>query len=181
MNKRLFVAIDPPLDIRERLIMLCCGLPNARWTIPEQLHLTLTFIGEVSGSVFLDIREALAGISGPVMTLRLQGVGFFPPRGQPRIVWAGLEKNEPLQVLQRKITTRLFQLGLELENRKFSPHITLARLQQTSATKVGKYLESNSLFQSAPFIIDHFTLYSSILGRKGATHVVEQSYWLSAL
>lgn len=180
MNKRLFVAIDPPQDIRDHLAMLCCGLPNARWTVPEQLHLTLTFIGEVSGSVFLDIREALAEITAPALSLQLQGVGFFPPRGQPRVVWAGLEKNESLQVLQRKITTRLFHLGLEPDNRKFSPHITLARLQQTPAAKVGKYLENNGLFRSVPFEVDHFILYSSILGRKGATHVVEQAYPLSS-
>ena len=131
MNKRLFVAIDPPEEIREQLAGICCGLPDARWTPPHQLHLTLCFIGEVSGAAFLDIREALEEISTPPFTLRLQGVGFFPPRGQPRVVWAGIEKNESLLVLQRKITTRLFALGFEPENRKFFPHITLARLQQT--------------------------------------------------
>jgi len=178
MNKRLFVAIDPPVEVRDQLTRLCCGLPNARWTTPEQLHLTLSFIGEVDGSAFLDIREALAEISAPKITLQLQGVGFFPPRGNPRVVWAGIEKNESLQTLQRKITTRLFQLGLEPENRKFSPHITLARLKQTPAAKVGKYLENNGLFQSFPFVVNYFTLYSSILGRKGATHVVEQHYQL---
>ncbi len=129
MNKRLFVAIDPPQQIRDHLALLCCGLPGARWTPPEQFHLTLSFIGEVDGSTFLDIREALAEISVPQFSLQLQGVGFFPPRGQPRVIWAGIEKSEPLHLLQRKITTRLFQRGLEPDNRKFSPHITLARLQ----------------------------------------------------
>jgi 2'-5' RNA ligase len=179
MNKRLFVAIDLPPVIREHLAALCCGLPNARWIAPEQLHLTLTFIGEVSGVAFLDIREALAEVTGVRLTLQLQGVGFFPPRGQPRIVWAGVEKNEPLQVLQRKITTRLFQLGLEPDNRKFTPHITLARLQQTPSAKVGQYLINNGLFRSVPFPVEYFSLYSSILGRKGATHLVEQTYPLA--
>ena len=178
MNKRLFVAIDPPGPIREQLSLLCGGLPNARWCSPEQFHLTLSFIGEVDGSAFLDIRETLAEISSPQLTLQLEGVGFFPPRGQPRIVWAGVHRNEALQGLQRKITTRLFHLGLEPENRKFTPHITLARLQGTPAVKVGKYLENNGLFQTPPFAVDHFTLYSSILGRKGATHLVERDYIL---
>ncbi|MGD9950682.1 MAG: RNA 2',3'-cyclic phosphodiesterase [Desulfobulbus sp.] len=176
MNKRLFVAIDPPQEICHQLSRLCCGLPNARWTPPEQFHLTLSFIGEVEGSAFLDICEALSEIFAPQLTLQLEGVGFFPPRGNPRIVWAGVQKNESLQVLQRKITTRLFQLGLEPENRKFSPHITLARLQHTPAGKVGKYLENNGLFQSYPFVVDQFTLYSSLLSRKGATHLAEQLY-----
>jgi 2'-5' RNA ligase len=178
MNKRLFVAIDPPAEIREQLAGICCGLPDARWIPLEQLHLTLCFIGEVSGSAFLDIREALEGIQVAPLSLRLQGVGFFPPRGLPRVIWAGIEKSEPLLTLQRKITTRLFQLGVEPENRKFSPHITLARLHQTSATRVGKYMGIQGLLGSEPFVVDSFLLYSSVLGRKGASHTVEQEYRL---
>ena len=170
MNKRLFVAIDPPAEIREQLVGICCGLPDARWIPPEQLHLTLCFIGEVSGSAFLDIREALEEIQVAPFSLRLQGVGFFPPRGQPRVIWAGIEQSEPLLALQRKITTRLFHLGVEPENRKFSPHITLARLHQTSATRVGKYMGIHGLLGSEPFVVDKFLLYSSVLGRKGASH-----------
>jgi RNA 2',3'-cyclic 3'-phosphodiesterase len=176
MNKRLFVAIDPPADIREQLAALCCGLPDARWVQPEQLHLTLCFIGEVDGSTFLDIREALPEIQTSPFPLRLRGVGFFPPRGLPKVVWVGIDPCEPLMVLQRKITTRLFQLSVELENRKFSPHITLARLQHTPASKVGKYLAINGLFGSEPFVADRFVLYSSVLGKKGASHFVEQVY-----
>lgn len=176
MNKRLFVAIDPPPHIRDHLAMLCCGLPGARWTPPEQFHLTLSFIGEVDGSTFLDIREALAEMTVPPFSLHLQGVGFFPPRGQPRVIWAGVEKSQPLHHLQRKITTRLFHLGLEPDNRKFSPHITLARLQQTPAGKVGKYLQNNGMFRSQPFVVEQFILYSSLLGRSGALHQAEQHY-----
>jgi len=180
MNKRLFVAIDPPSTIRDQIALLCCGLPGARWTPPEQLHLTLCFIGEVSSSAFLDIREALAEITFPVFALRLQGLGFFPPRGQPRVVWAGVAHSEPLAVLQRKITTRLFALGFEPENRKFSPHLTLARLNQTPPARVGRYLQEHGLFASSEFEVDRFLLYSSILGRKGAAHSVEQKYRLES-
>ncbi len=179
MNKRLFVAIDPPEEVREQLGPLCCGLSDARWTPVEQLHLTLCFIGEVDGATFLDILEALGEISFVTFSLQLRGVGFFPPRGQPRVVWTGVEKCEPLMVLQRKITTRLFQLGVELENRKYSPHLTLARLNQTSPARVGKYLNEHALFVSSPFTINHFTLYSSVLGRKGASHTIEQEYGLA--
>lgn len=176
MNKRLFVAIDPPEAIREQLASLCCGLPDARWTPPEQLHLTLCFIGEVDGTTFLDIREALTGIAVAPFDLRVRGVGFFPPSGQPRVLWAGVERCEPLTVLQRKIATRLFQMGIELENRKYSPHITLARLQHTPTSKVGKYLAMHGLFAGGPFAVDRFSLYASVLGRKGATHCLEQAY-----
>ncbi|MBM9536154.1 RNA 2',3'-cyclic phosphodiesterase [Desulfobulbus alkaliphilus] len=179
MNKRLFIAIDPPSDIREQLTGLCCGLPDARWVAPEQLHLTLCFIGEVSGSVFLDIREALDEIRAESFALRFKGVGFFPPRGQPRVVWAGVEKNEALITLQRKITTRLTQLGVALENRKFTPHLTLARLNQTPPSRVGRYLQEHALFALPEFLVEEFILYSSVLGRKGASHTVEQVYSLT--
>ena len=179
MNKRLFVAIDPPKEVREQLVPLCCGLPDARWTPPEQLHLTLCFIGEVDGATFLDIREALAEFSFAPFSLQLRGVGFFPPRGQPRVVWAGVEKCEPLMVLQRKIATRLFQMEVFLENRKFSPHLTLARLGQTSPARIGKYLNEHALFASTPFSVQKFSLYSSVLSRKGASHTVEQEYELA--
>ena len=179
MNKRLFVAIDPPEKTREQLTGICCGLPAARWIPPHQLHLTLCFIGEVSGAAFLDIREALEEIRPAPFALRLQGVGFFPPRGQPRVVWAGVERSEPLALLQRTITTRLFALGFEPENRKFFPHITLARLQQTPPSRVGRYLEDHGLFASAAFAVDRFLLYSSVLGRKGASHTIEQGYGLA--
>ena len=178
MNKRLFVAIDPPETVRAQLAGICCGLPDARWTPLTQLHLTLCFIGDVDGSAFLDISEALSDCTAAPFALRFKGVGFFPPRGLPRVVWAGVERSEPLQVLQRKIVTRLFQLGVEPDNRRFSPHLTLARLGDTPPAKVGRWLEHNGLFAAEPFTVDRFLLYSSVLGRKGASHTVEQEYLL---
>ncbi|MCL2459214.1 MAG: RNA 2',3'-cyclic phosphodiesterase [Desulfobulbus sp.] len=176
MNKRLFIAIDPPEEVREQLALLCCGLPAARWLPPYQLHITLCFIGEVDGATFLDIREALGGIIAVPFDLCVRGVGFFPPRGQPRVVWAGIERCEALMALQRKIVTLLFRMGIELENRKYTPHLTLARLQHTPAAKIGKYLVENALFAGGSFTVDRFVLYSSQLGRNGASHCAEQTY-----
>lgn len=79
MNKRLFVGIDLPEEIRDQLKSLCCGLPGARWVKPEQLHLTLCFIGEVDGTTFLDIKEVLSEITFAPFSLQLRGVGSFPP------------------------------------------------------------------------------------------------------
>ncbi|WP_028578887.1 RNA 2',3'-cyclic phosphodiesterase [Desulfogranum japonicum] len=176
MQKRLFVALDLPENIQERIRPLCCGLPNARWIPPEQLHLTLSFIGEVDGATFHDIREALHGISAPTLQLQLDGIGFFPPRGKPRVVWIGLARNQVLYDVQKKIHTRLLQLGLDMETRKYSPHITIARLNNTPAAKVGRYMEEYGLFCTQEFEVSQFVLYSSVLGRKGATHLVEQAY-----
>lgn len=175
---RLFVAIDLPESIIERITPLRCGLPGARWVAPEQLHLTMRFIGEVDGDLFLDIRDELAGVQCPVFNLELSGLGFFPPRGKPRVVWVGLRKNEALLSLYNSIESRLVSLGLEPEGRKFSPHITLARLKNTPVIKVARFLEAHSLFSCPPFSVENFHLYSSVLGRRGAVHRIESSYVL---
>lgn len=180
MKKRLFIALDPPEQIREELSLLCHGLPDVRWTVAAQLHLTLCFIGESDGNAFLDIREALEGITAPAFKLQVQGLGLFPPRRAPRVLWAGIAPNPALMALQRKVSTCLHQAGIELEKRKFTPHITLARLQDGAMPRLERYLGAHTLFNTAPFTVEHFTLYSSVLGRNGATHLAEAEYALQA-
>ncbi len=176
---RLFVAIDLPEHVKEQVAGLCCGLPGARWLKPEQLHLTLRFIGEVDGGMFRDIREGLLDVRQEQLSLRLDGVGFFPPRGKPRVVWVGLQQSVDLFQLHDRINSRLTALGLEPETRKFAPHITIARLKNTPPARVGRFLENHNLFCSAPFWVDEFFLYSSRLGRNGAIHRIEAGYPLA--
>ena len=76
---RLFIAVDIPAAARETLEALSFGIPGARWVKPEQLHLTVRFVGDVNGSLFHDIREILAEVDCAPFSLRLKGVGVFPP------------------------------------------------------------------------------------------------------
>ncbi len=176
---RLFVAIDLPDPVRQRLAAMSCGLPGARWVREEQLHLTLRFIGEVDGAVFRDIRAALDTVACRPFTLQLDGVGFFPPRGRPRVVWSGVAANSKLVHLRNRIESTLVGCGLAPERRRFSPHITLARLNNTPPSRVGRFLEEHNLFLSEPFMVREFVLYSSVLGQKGAKHYPEERYPLS--
>ncbi len=173
---RLFVAIDLPAPIQERLAHLCSGLPGARWIPPEQMHLTLRFIGEVSSETAGQVREVLHEVRSGPFHLQLEGVGFFPPRGNPRVVWAGIRPSGPLVVLRNRVESVLRAAGLEPEGRKFAPHITLARLRSTPAKRVASYLAHNGLFLSEEFPVKGFTLYSSVLSHRGAKHFVEQVY-----
>lgn len=176
---RLFVAIELEEGVKERLQAIAHGLPGARWIESAQLHLTLRFIGEVDGGVARDIREVLAGVRAESFSLQLEGVGCFPPRGNPRIVWVGVAENQELSRLQKKIESVLVrQVGLVPEQRRYSPHITLARLKNTPPVRVGRFLEEYGLFASHPFPVTHFSLYSSSLGRKRALHLVEEDYFL---
>ncbi len=173
---RIFIAIDLPGSVKQEIARLCCGLPGARWVQPEQLHLTLRFIGEVDGGMFRDIRAGLSEIVVAPFSLQLDGVGFFPPRGRPRVVWVGLRQSNELQRLRNRLESCLVGLGLEPEKRKFAPHITLARLKNTPPVKVGRFLENHNLFLSRPWTVDEFFLYSSRLGRNGAIHRIEAGY-----
>ncbi len=176
---RLFVAIDLPAPVQEVLAAMSGGLPGARWTVPEQLHLTLRFIGEVDSGRFRDIREALGEVRSHHFSLHLEGVGFFPPRGNPRVLWAGVGQNEQLLQLYRRLEAALVRAGLAPEGRKFAPHITLARLRNTPASRVGGFIASHSLLVTADFSVNQFVLYSSVLNGRGAKHYVEEVYPLS--
>lgn len=176
---RLFVAIDLPSAIRERLALLCCGLPGARWVEPEQMHLTLRFIGDVDGAVMNRVREALAEVRADAFAMGLEGIGFFPPRGNPRVVWVGVRKCEPLLRLHHRVESVLVRSGLEPEERKYAPHITLARLKNTPVSRAGGYLAQHGMFATEDFPVREFLLYSSVLNSRGARHYIEEGYPLA--
>ena len=176
---RLFIAVDLPDAIKKNLESMFFGIPGARWVALDQLHLTVRFIGDVDGSLFLDIKSALVETRISPFNIQLKGVGHFPPRGAPRVIWVGIEKSEPLQLLRKKIDGTLLKIGVKPEKRKFSPHITLARLKNTPPQKVANFLSGNGLFSQEPFQIDDFKLYSSTLTPKGAIHKVEKIYPLT--
>ena len=173
---RLFVAVDPPPDIVARLQGLCYGVSGARWVEPEQMHLTLRFIGEVDGGAFRDIKEGLAEVKAGSFPLQVKGLGFFPPRKIPRVLWAGIAPVEQVSGLRNRIENVLVSLGLAPEGRKYSPHITLARLHDTPVARLGRFLAGNSLFAAPEFSVSEFHLYSSELTVKGALHTIEASY-----
>ncbi len=173
---RLFVAVDMPDQLKERLAQMFFGIPGAKWVAEEQLHLTLRFIGEVDGGVFKDVKEALSQISLDSFPLKLKGMGYFPPRKKPKVLWVGIEKSDTLLSLRNRVEAVVVKAGLAPEQRKFSPHITLARLRDTPLKKITNFLAGNSLYESEPFQVSEFHLYSSLLTPKGAIHQIEATY-----
>jgi len=175
---RLFVALDFPADVRDRLAGLGGGVPGARWTDSENLHLTLRFIGEVPEDTAADIDQALSEIEAPGFDLVLDGVGMYGSSRNARILWAGVERSEPLVHLQSKVESALVRCGLAAEERKFSPHVTLARLRDAPKERIGRFLEERGLFRAGPMRIGHFTLYRSHLGKGGAVYEALREYGL---
>lgn len=175
---RLFVAIAMPDAVRTSLEMLQSGVPGARWSPRENMHLTLRFIGEVDGRDAREIDEALATIAAPSFTLMLKGTGHFGGKN-PSALWAGVEASGALLHLQRKIESALQRVGLDAEQRKFNPHVTLAYLRGAPLMKVMEFLSGHGLYQSPPFPVREFTLYESTMTPNGSLYVPMQSYPLA--
>src|SRR5712692_9740696 len=131
---RLFVALEIPSTVRKNLAELLQSLrvvsPQTRWVRPENLHVTLKFIGEVPEARLGAIRSALAGVgSDQPVTLDFRGLGFFPNEKHPRVFWAGIEASPNLKILAAEIDKGTEKLGIPREQRPFSPHLTLARFE----------------------------------------------------
>ena len=177
---RLFTAIDLPDEIRGSLLSLCRGVAGVRWVKPEQLHLTLRFIGGVTRERCVAIRESLASLHAPSFPLSLRGVGSFPASGGARVLWTGVEPSVPLVSLRDRIEERVVAAGCEAEGRPFSPHITLARLKGLPRHLLASYCARHAAFSAGPFAVKEFLLYSSVLTREGSIHTVEERYPLMA-
>ena len=176
---RLFVAIDLPWVLRDRLSALAGGVPGARWVSPENYHLTLRFIGELPAHRAEEVDLALAALRGRGFSLTLAGVGTFSKAGRVTSLWAGVERNPQLDHLQSKIETALQRAGLDPERRRFAPHVTLARLDaSTEVGKLAQYVQAHNLFRAEPVRVEHFTLFSSQLGKEASVYTAEVEYAL---
>ena len=179
---RLFVAIDLPDTIKDQLGALCDGVPGAKWVKRDQLHLTLRFIGEVSDVKFREIKDTLNRINAAPFTIAMQGVGQFPPRRAARVLWVGVDAPSELSQLQQQVETTLNELGCPPDERPFSAHITLARLKTPPPiSTIQDYLTRHGAFQSDPFPINQFVLYSSMLAPQGPTYRAEAVYRLGEI
>ena len=176
---RLFVAIPLPDSVRTQLSMLQSGLQGVRWIKPENIHLTLRFIGEVPNDVAGDIDAALSAVAAPGFTLELDGVGNFARGKHPHALWAGIARSDPLMRLQAKIESALARAGLEPEARKFSPHVTIARLRDVRKGRVADWAAAHGAFRTEPFPVGRFVLFSSFLKSEGAVYIEEASYPLA--
>jgi 2'-5' RNA ligase len=176
---RLFVAIPLPDDVRARLVSLCSGVRDAHWVRPENLHLTLRFIGEVPEPELDDIADALGRLRARQFPMTVSGVGHFESRRQVRALWAGIEPSAALIDLQARIESALVRTGLAPEGRRFSPHITLARMKRAKPAAVRPWLEANGYFRSNPIAVASFVLFASYLGQGGAVYQPVETFALT--
>ncbi|WP_274627190.1 RNA 2',3'-cyclic phosphodiesterase [Arvimicrobium flavum] len=175
---RLFTALEIPRDAALSLSLLRGGLPGARWVDVENYHLTLRFIGDVEGHVADEIANALDRVRRPSFQLTLSGVGAFGSK-KPHSIWAGALASPDLNALQAEIERICQRLGLPADPRKFTPHVTLARLKNSSLSDVAHYLSSRGNFAAMPFRVGRFVLMSSRESVGGGPYIVEETWPLA--
>ena len=176
---RLFTALEIPRHVGDSLAMMRGGLPGARWIDPENYHLTLRFIGDIDDALARDIAGLLGRVQRRPFELRLDGLTSFGGR-KPRAVVAAATPVVPLIELQAEHERLLQRIGLEPDGRKFTPHVTLARLRDSSSRQVADYLHARAHYRSAAFDVARFVLFSSRSSVGGGPYVVEAEYPLTA-
>ena len=167
---RLFVGIPLPPEQRLTLSIICRGLPGVKWVDPGNYHVTLRFIGEVDEGVAADIDEALAGIRLPRFELAVAGTGSFGPDDRPRVIYAGLDRSAPLALLHDKVETALMRIGLAPEGRRYSPHVSLAKVQNGNPIEIRRFVSEHNLLRLPAFPVDAFSLVCSYLTKAGAIY-----------
>lgn len=176
---RLFAAIPFPSELQDRLALLSGGIPGARWTLADNFHLTLRFIGEVDGHTYDDVVGALGQVRGTSFELVLRGLDQFGKGDKARSLWIGVEKNPSLLHLHERVEGVLTRAGLEPEGRKYTPHVTLARLQGAAGDRLGAFVQANHLVRLGPVSVDRFALFSSWSHGDGPHYEIEVEYPLA--
>lgn len=132
---RCFIAIDIPADIRQSItgVIGKCnqGSKGVRWVAPENIHITLKFLGEVNEGLISAIQEGLSAICAghDIFTITIKGAGAFPNFKYPNVLWIGIDESKELKRLYEDIEEFMSKLGFEKEGRKFSPHLTIGRVK----------------------------------------------------
>lgn len=168
---RLFIAIELPEEIKKELERFQTGIPGARLVPVEQIHLTLAFLGETDEETAKKLTAGLAKIQADSFQLFSSGIGCFPNRQRPRVIWTGLKPEPNLLKLAAAVHESVLASGIALEERPFSPHITLARIKLPRSRELTAFLDKHSGLTLKPFSVREFTLFQSRLTSQGAEHI----------
>lgn len=169
---RIFAAIPLPDYVLSELAMIFSPMDHAKWVEDGHYHITLEFFGEVSKRDLEELADNLQRLDWSSFKISLQGVGYFGSSKTPRVLYAGVTEDEEMHSLQHKIHRVGKELGLEVEERKFKPHVTLARLKGTPYEQVGPFIAQYSLLRTKPFEVSHFHLFRSHLGGTSAHYEI---------
>lgn len=179
---RLFVAIEIPEGIRDELAIFIKELraiaPQVKWVRAENLHVTLKFLGHTDGARLPAVEKALSAVrdTEPV-SLRFRGLGFFPNEKRPRVFWAGMEPSANLTTIAESIDHAVHKLGFPLEERPFTPHLTVARFDPPGVhPKLASAIAENVSRDFGSMAASQFHLIESKLKPSGAEYTTLRSF-----
>jgi 2'-5' RNA ligase len=173
---RLFTGLEIPADVGVELSGYRGGLPGARWIDPENYHITLRFIGDVDHATARDLFSLLGdGRRRGPLTVTLDELATFGGE-RPRAVFARAVPTSDLAELQSEQERLLRRVGLPPEKRKFTPHVTLARLRDASPIDVAGYIGTRGRFAKLSFTARRFVLFSARASVGGGPYIVEAAY-----
>ena len=173
---RLFTGLEIPSDIGQQLSALRGGLPGARWVDPANYHVTLRFIGDIDEALAGDVYAILGNARRRgALPITLDSLASFGG-SRPRAVFARAVPTPDLLEVQAEQERLLRRVGLAPETRKFTPHVTLARLRDASAIGVADYIAMRGQFPKLTFTAPRFVLFSARDSVGGGPYVVEAAY-----
>jgi 2'-5' RNA ligase len=172
---RLFSGLELPVAVVGQLALMRGGVVGARWLEPEDYHVTLRFIGDIDARTARDIDETLNDIRRPKALVSFEGLSWFGG-DKPRAIVAKVKAEPALMDLQAEQERRLRRIGIEPETRKYTPHVTLARLRGAGQAAVANYLATRGQLIADSFTAERFVLYSARAGSGGGPYVVEAAY-----
>lgn len=174
---RAFIAVDLSEAVRSTIAKLIRSLRSkidgTKWVEPENLHLTLKFLGDIPINDLHRLIAAMTRAASQIEPFDLEflGCGAFPQAEHPKTVWIGCDRgSEDLTRLAKAVEDEMFQLGFPRENRRFSPHLTIGRVKRDSKiadTSFADFFEEQKLRPFGSCGVDQLVLYSSELTRRG--------------
>lgn len=182
---RLFIALDIPAEVRERLSQYVERVriyaPDARWARVESLHVTLKFIGEVNEAKIQEIKNALPQVMASPFEVSFNGTGFFPAPKSARVFWAGVTAPDSLKHLAAAVESSVEKAGIPPEKRPYQAHLTLARAPEGGASRhcfrlLQERLSAEPAPQFGTMTAQEFFLYQSQIMRGGARYTKLQRF-----
>ena len=172
---RLFIALEIPADVASELTLHRGGLSGARWIEPADYHITLRFLGDVDRRMANDVDHMLSDLSAYPFEVTLDALGNFGG-DKPRAVFARATPTKVLTDLQGDIERQMRRIGLPAEGRKFVPHVTLARLRDTTPVELAHFLSLHPIIRPISFTARRVALMSSRDSIGGGPYVLEAAY-----
>lgn len=173
---RLFTGVELPADVGQDLAIMKGGIEGARWIDPDNFHLTLRFIGDIPDRIADELMTELQRVVAmPTFNISLAGVGVFGTK-KPHSLYVKVEESPDLRRLQAMHERICQSLGMPPEQRKFTPHVTIARLRGAMPRQVQTYASAHNLYRSRVFDVSQFVLFSARSSRGGGPYGREEVY-----